>query len=117
MKKPNVIQEKTYAFALSIVKFAKKLAQEKEFVMSQQILKSGTSIGANVEEALQAQSKKDFISKLSIALKESHETDYWLRLLKDAQITAEASTDALRTDLHAIINILTAIIKTSRSTL
>ncbi len=82
--KENVIQEKTYKFAIRAVKLYKYLVDEKrEFVLSKQLLRSGTSIGANVEEAIGGQSKKDFIAKISIAYKEARETHYWLRILKD----------------------------------
>ena len=87
MAKQNVIQEKSYKFALSIIELYQRLVLKKEFIISKQILKSGTSIGANVEEALGAQSKKDFINKISIAYKESRETNYWLRLLRDSSLT------------------------------
>ncbi len=81
--RPGVLKEKSYAFALRIVNLYKHLAEDKrEFVLSKQILKSGTSIGANVAEANQAQSKMDFIHKLSISLKECFETEYWLNLLR-----------------------------------
>lgn len=84
MRKDNVIQIKSYAFALEIVKTYKYLVQEKnEFVLSKQLLRSGTSIGANVEEALGGQSDKDFYFKLNIVYKEARETHYWLRLLRD----------------------------------
>jgi len=80
----NVLREKTYAFALKIVELSKELIeQKKEYILSKQILRSGTSIGAIIRESEYAQSKADFISKLSIALKEANETDYWLSLLKD----------------------------------
>jgi four helix bundle protein len=80
----NVIQEKSYIFAIRIVRLYKYLIkQQKEFVLAKQILRSGTSIGANIEEAIGGQSKKDFLSKLSIAYKEARETNYWLRILKD----------------------------------
>jgi len=87
----NVIKNKSYNFAIRIVELYKYLKNSKrEFTLSRQILRSGTSIGANVEEAIGGQSKKDFISKLSIAYKESRETNYWLRILKDTNyITAE----------------------------
>ena len=85
MKTDNVIQEKSFAFAIRIVNAYKYLKFEKqEFVLSKQMLRSGTSIGANVEEAIGGQSKADFISKLSIAYKEARETLYWLRLLNDS---------------------------------
>lgn len=83
--KENILKEKSYRFALRIVKLYQYLANEKkEFVVSKQVLRSGTSIGANIEEANQAQSKSDFIHKLSISQKESFETHYWIRILRDS---------------------------------
>ena len=80
--KKNVIKEKSFSFALEVIQIYKKLSSEKkEFIMSKQLLRSGTSIGANIREAEYAQSKADFISKLSIALKEANEADYWIELL------------------------------------
>ena len=81
--KENLIQQKTYDFALKIINTSKQMQMNKEFVLSRQLLKSGTSIGANVEEAIGGQSRKDFLSKISIAYKEARETKFWLRLLKD----------------------------------
>ena len=83
-KKDNIIVKKSYAFALEVIALYKLLIEKKEFVMSKQILRSGTSIGANIHEAVASESKKDFIHKLSIAVKESRETSYWLNLLKDS---------------------------------
>jgi four helix bundle protein len=84
--KDNIIVQKSYAFALQIVQLYKSLVEKKEFVLSRQILRSGTSIGANIHEAVGGESKKDFIHKLGIALKESRETSYWLNLLRIADI-------------------------------
>lgn len=107
-RKPNPVRDKSYAFALRVIRAVQHLMKhEKEFVLSKQLLRSGTSIGANVQEALQAQSKRDFIAKLSIALKEAHETEYWIRLLTDSA--------SLRSDLDEILGLLTAIIKTSKA--
>lgn len=115
MQKSNPIRDKSYAFALHIVMFCKSLMTErKEFVLSKQLLRSGTSIGANVEEAIQAQSRKDFISKLSIALKEVHETHYWLRLLRDSHFASAQETRALFEETLEIIYLLTAILKSTR---
>jgi len=111
MKKDNVIQQKSYDFALSIIELYKKLIIEKEYIISKQLLKSGTSIGANIEEASAAQSKKDFISKMSIASKEARETKYWLKLLNESQLVKINLTDYL-TKIDEIISILTSIIKT-----
>ena len=81
----SILKTKSYRFALRVVKLSKFLTTEKhEFILSKQVLRSGTSIGANIEEANQAQSNKDFVHKLSIALKEATETNYWLRLLRDS---------------------------------
>ncbi len=81
--KESVIKEKSYSFALQIIELYKELMKQNEYVLSRQLLKSGTSIGANVEEALAGQSRADFLSKMSIASKEARETKYWLRLLRD----------------------------------
>jgi len=115
--KENPIRQKSYHFALSIVQFCKKLQQQKEFVLQKQLMKSGTSIGANIEEALQGFSKNDFIAKLSIALKESCETDYWLRLIRDSQISTPEEIEPLREKVHELTRMLTSIIKTSRANL
>jgi len=111
----NIIAEKSYGFALRIVKLSQYLIQKKEFVLSKQILRSGTSIGANVEEALGGQSKKDFLNKMSIAYKEARETSYWLRLLKDSDILLENHFSSIYRDLEEIVKILTKIQKTTRN--
>lgn len=97
MKKENIYLEKSYAFALKIVKLYKYLCEmKKEFVMSKQVLKSGTSIGANAEEAEGAQSKADFIAKMSISHKEARETHFWLRVLRDTDyIETEYASELL----------------------
>jgi len=84
MKKENLIQVKSYQFALKSIKIYKKLINDKEFILSKQFLRSATSIGANIEEGIQAQSKKDFIHKMSVSQKEAFETNYWIRLLTDS---------------------------------
>jgi len=113
--KENVIKTKTYQFAVRIIKLNKFLVNEqKEYVLSKQILRSGTSIGANTEEADAGQSKKDFISKLSIALKEAKETHYWLRLLFDCEYITKQIFDSLIQDCEEIIFIITKILHTSR---
>ena len=116
MKKDNLIQEKSFAFALDIIQLYILLQKQREYVISNQILKSGTSIGANVEEAIAGQSRKDFISKLSISLKEARETRYWLRLLDKSNLTSIEVKGYLKEILN-IINILSAIIKTSKTNL
>ena len=114
--KKNIIVEKSYNFALRIVKLAQYLAKhKKEFVLSKQILRSGTSIGANVEEALGGQSSKDFLNKISIAYKEARETDYWLRLLKDSGLLSEKQFFSLYKDLEEISKILATIQKTTKN--
>ena len=82
----NIIQKKSFQFSLNIISLYKKLKNEREFIISKQLLKSGTSIGANVEEAIAAQSRKDFINKMSIAYKEARETNYWLKLQKKIKL-------------------------------
>ena len=108
------ITERTFDFALEIVLLYKFLAGNKEFILSKQIVRSGTSIGANVEEAQAAQSKADFISKMSIASKEARETKYWLRLLyKSNYLNDYSKKNKLFEELDSIINIITKIVKTS----
>ncbi len=111
--KENLIATKTFDFALTVIELFIQLKKENEFIISKQIIRSGTSIGANVEEAIAAQSKKDFINKLSIASKEARETKYWLRLLKQSELT-QINVDSYLTEIEHIINILTKIIKTSQ---
>ena len=113
MKKENIILDKSFDFALQIIELYKKLSAEKEFVLSKQLLRSGTSIGANVEEATAAISKKDFIAKMSIASKEARETRYWLRLLDKSKLVNLDLTKQLN-EVEQLINILTAIVKTSQ---
>jgi four helix bundle protein len=112
--KENVIQSKSYNFALAVISLYRSLCKTHESVLSKQLLRAGTSIGANVEEALAAQSRADFISKMSIASKEARETNYWLRLLRDSETVAKDELEPLLVESAAIINILTAIVKTTR---
>jgi len=112
------IDERTFKFALSIIEVYKHLKENNEYVLSKQLLRSGTSIGANVEEAQEAQSKKDFISKMSISSKEARETRYWLRLLKEADYLNDFNlTDEVLEEVNNIINIITKIVKTSSENL
>ena len=114
--KENVIKEKSFEFALNIVKLYKYLSEtKKEYVLSRQILKSGTSIGANIRESEHAQSKADFIHKVSISLKEANETDYWLELLYKSNYLEDSMYHALNQQCEEILKILTAILKTSRN--
>jgi four helix bundle protein len=111
----SIIANKTYAFALEIIKVYKYLVTvKKEFVLSKQLLRSGTSIGANVNEALSAQSTRDFIHKLSISLKESKETQYWLNLLKDSDFIDSEIFNTLNSSCSEIIKILSSIILTTK---
>jgi four helix bundle protein len=109
------IREISYAFALKIIDLYKHLISKNEYVMSKQILRSGTSIGANIEEAQAAQTKRDFIAKMSIAAKEARETNYWLNLLRDSGYLADyMHSDKLTEGLTLIIKTLTKIVKTSQ---
>jgi len=108
----NIIKNKSFHFALNIIQLYKTLSQN-EYVISKQLLKSGTSIGANVHEATAAQSRKGFISKMSIASKEARETDYWLRLLSESRLVNIECSNLL-TEINEIIKILTSIVKTSQ---
>ena len=111
----SIIDKKSKAFALRIIKLYKQLKEvDKEFVLSKQILRSGTSIGANARERKNSQSKADFINKLSIALKEADETQYWLELLYESGIINENTFSSLNNDLKEIIAIITSSIKTAK---
>lgn len=114
--KESIVQIRSFEFSLKIIRLYKKLQEEKEFVISKQILRSGTSIGANIEEALAGQSKRDFIAKMSISSKEARETKYWLRLLKESELT-KINVDDLIKDIFELIRILTSIVKTSQQNL
>jgi four helix bundle protein len=107
MKEDNVIQTKSFAFAVRIVNVYKYLTKEKkEFVLSNQLLKSGTSIGANIEESIGGQSKADFLSKLSISYKEAREVKYWLRLLFATEYLNKEMFDSLFNDVEEILKII-----------
>ena len=113
----NAVVEKSFEFAVRIVKLYRYLMKEhKEYVLSKQLLRSGTSIGANVAEAQRGQSKADFISKMSIALKEANETEYWLKLLYRTDYLSKAQYDSISTDSRELLGILMAICKTANST-
>ncbi len=112
--KENIIAVRTYQFAIEIVNLTKQLISEKEYVLSKQILRSGTSIGANVEEAIGGISKKDFRAKMSISYKEARETQYWLKLLRDTNYISNEKFEALNTELISILKILFKIIETSK---
>ena len=112
----NIIARKSFDFAIQIIQLYKKLVEEKEYVISKQLLRSGTSIGANVNESISAESKKDFISKLSISLKEARETNYWLMLLKESSLTNIDVGNYLNLN-EELIRLLVSIIKTSKTNL
>lgn len=109
----NIVKNKSYAFALRVVKLYQHMVKEKsEYVLSKQILRSGTSIGANVVESEHAQSKKDFLSKINIALKEANETVYWLDLLFDAGYIDANAHKSLKQDSTELVKLLASIVKT-----
>jgi four helix bundle protein len=111
----NIIEKKSFDFAIRIVRLYKYLSdKKKEFVLSKQLLRSGTSIGANVAEAQQAQSKADFISKISIALKETTESKYWLRLLNATDFLSDIEIKTILANCVEIEKILTTILKSSK---
>ena len=112
----NIIVSKSYNFSIKIVKFCFEMQKkQKEFVISKQLLKSGTSIGANIEEAQGAISKAEFIAKVQIALKEAKETKYWIRLIIDSYIFDNEINDNILKDCNELIVILTSILKTAKS--
>jgi len=113
--KCSIVRDKSYAFALRIITLARWLKEQKEFEIAGQILRSGTAIGANVEEALAGISRADFVAKMSIASKEARETRYWLRLLRDSKIVPESRITPLESESLELIRILTAIVKTSQA--
>lgn len=116
MKKDNVVQNKSYAFAIRIIKVYKYLCEEKkEFTLSKQLLRSGTSIGANIEEAIGGQSKKDFFAKLTIAYKEARETKYWIRLLTDTDYLTKTESETLLKDIDELLKLIGSIQKTIRN--
>jgi four helix bundle protein len=115
VKSGNVVQDKSYAFALRIVKVYRHLSEKKrEFVLSKQILESGTSIGANIEEAIGAQSTKDFLAKIAIAYKEGRETHFWLRLLRDSDYLTVKQAASLLADCEELLRLLGSIQKTMK---
>lgn len=109
----NIIKEKSYFFSLKIIRLYRHLASQREFVISRQLLRSGTSIGANVEEALAGQSRRDFHMKMTIAFKEARETHYWLRLLQDSKIVNEDYSDYLK-DADEIVRLLNTITRKTK---
>ncbi len=113
-KRPNIIKDKSFAFALRIVKSYKFLVEKKEFVLSKQLLRSGTAIGALIREAEHAESKADFIHKMAIAQKEANETDYWIELLFQSQYLDKSEYNSIISDIQEINKLLSSIIITSK---
>lgn len=108
----SIVQERSFSFALEVVRLYRELQSHKEYVLSKQLLRSGTSIGANVEEASAGQSRKDFLAKMCIASKEARETRYWLRLLQESRLVELNVTRELQA-VDELIRILTSIVKTT----
>lgn len=119
MEKPNAIRKKSYAFAVATVLFCKRklIEERKEYILSKQLMRSGTSVGDNVEEAINAPSKRDFANKLSIALKEAYESRFWIFLVCDTEYVTKSDVEVLHNQVQEIIALLTAIIKTSRDSI
>ncbi len=115
--KSSPLKDKSYQFAIQIVELARELQHNKEFVISRQVLRSGTAVGALIREAEFAQSKPDFISKMSIALKEANETDFWLNLLFDTSYITQIQYDALINPCKELIAMLVATVNTTKSRL
>jgi four helix bundle protein len=115
MKENNIVMDKSYTFALRVIKAYNYLTREqREFVISKQMLRSGTAIGALVRESEHAQSRADFINKMNIALKEANETAYWLALLKDSEYISENVFNSIHQDCDELIRLLISIVKTSK---
>lgn len=113
--KENILLEKSFAFAVRVVNLYKYLCSDKkEYVLSKQLLRSGSSIGANINESQDAQSKNDFISKLSISLKEAKESKYWIELLRETDYLTQKAADNILEDLTEILKLLTSIIKKTK---
>jgi four helix bundle protein len=111
----NIVATKSYAFAIRVVRLYKVLsAERKEFVLSKQLLRSGTAIGALIKEAEHAQSTADFVNKMNIALKEANETEYWLMLLKDTDFITEQEYISISKDSQELIKLLVSIVKTTK---
>ena len=109
----SILVDKSYLFALEIIRLHKKLSKTNEFVLSKQILRSGTSVGATANEAISAVSKRDFVYKLSISLKEARETSYWLNLLKDSNYINDSTFENIDQQCDELIKIITSIVLTT----
>ena len=112
----NPVVQKSKAFAIRIIRLYQHLTTEKkEYILSKQVIRSGTSIGANIRESVRAQSTADFQSKMQIALKEADETEYWLELLKETDYISEKAADSMIADCEEMIRLIAAIVKTSKN--
>ena len=117
MERHSIVGDKSFAFAVRIVKLYRYLCDEKrEYVLSKQLLRSGTSIGANIQEGLKGQSKRDFLMKMNISLKEAGETQYWLRLLVASEVLTEMEAESITADCTELVKMLTSIVKTTSET-
>lgn len=112
--KKSIVKEKSYAFALNVIQLARVLREQREYELANQVLRAGTSIGANVEEALAGISRPDFIAKMGLASKEARETYYWLRLPRDSKIAPSGQITPLLEQAEELLRILSAIVKTSQ---
>ena len=112
--KESIIKDKSYAFALRIIALARWLRERKEYDLASQVLRAGTGIGANVEEALAGVSRPDFVAKMAVASKEARETHYWLRLLRDSKTVPAERITPLSDECLELVRILTAIVKTGQ---
>ena len=118
MKNDSVVMNKSYTFALRVIKLYKYLVLEKkEYVLSKQLLRSGTAIGALIKEGEHAQSKADFLNKMNVALKEANETEYWIELLRDSEYLSPTESKSLLEDIAELIRLLISIVKSTKSSL
>lgn len=116
MRTENVVERKSYEFAIRIVRLYQHLSTAKrEYILSKQLLRSGTSIGANIEEAIGAQSRPDFVSKISVAYKEARETSYWIRLLKDTEYLTPTQFTSILNDADELRRIIASILKSAKA--
>ena len=114
----NIISEKSYSFAIRIVRLYKfQIEKKKEYVLSKQILRSGTAIGALVRESEHAQSKADFLNKMNVALKEANETEYWLMLLRDTDYITAKQFESIHPDCSEVLKLLASIVKSTKESL
>lgn len=115
-ERPNPVREKSYRFAVRIVALARRLRASREYDLARQLLRAGTNIGANVEEAQAATTRRDFVAKMSVALKEGRETHYWLRLLRDTAALPENELGPMIGVAEELVRLLSAIVKTGQTT-